>query len=66
MEALRYLEFLKPDGKVIVNNLKIDSAPILAGKFDYPSGILEELQSKAETKVIDAYNIAKSLETRKS
>jgi len=61
MEALRYIEYLKPDGKVIVNNLEIPSAPILAGRVDYPEGILEELQSKADTIVIDAVKIAKEL-----
>lgn len=43
MEALRWLEYLKPDGVAIINNYRIPSAPILAGKADYPDGILEEI-----------------------
>ena len=43
MEALRYLENLKPDGKIVVNDYKQPSAPILMGKFDYPEGVLAEI-----------------------
>lgn len=66
MEALRWIQYLKPSGKVIVNNQEIPSAPILAGKADYPEGILEELQSKADTKVVDAVKIAKELGNEKA
>jgi len=66
MEALRWIENLKPDGKIIVNIQEIPSAPILAGRFDYPEGILEELESKAETKVIDATGIALELGNEKA
>ncbi len=61
MEALRYLEFLKPEGKVVVNAYKIPSAPILMGKADYPEGIIELLKEKAATSVIDAAKIALDL-----
>ena len=46
MEALRWLEYLKPDGKVIVNDYEIPSAPILMGKKDYPEGILDLIKIK--------------------
>lgn len=61
MEALRYLEFLKLEGKVVVNDYKIPSAPILMGKADYPEGIIELLKEKADTCVIDAAKIALDL-----
>ena len=54
MEALRWLKYLKPDGKIVVNDYEINSMPILSGKFDYPAGILEELASKVPTKVVHA------------
>lgn len=54
MEALRYLNYLKIGGKVIVNNLQIGSLSILSGKFDYPENALDILKSKADTTVIDA------------
>lgn len=61
MEALRWLEYLKPDGKVIVNDYEIASIPILSGKFDYPAGIIEELSSKVPTTAVNAANKAEEL-----
>lgn len=61
MEALRWLEYLKPNGKVVVNDYRIPSAPILTGKVSYPEGILEILQEKASTKVLNAAKIAEEL-----
>lgn len=61
MEALRWLEYLKPDGKAVVNDYKIPSAPILMGKTDYPEGVLEVIKSKVDTTVIDASKIAEEL-----
>ena len=61
MEALRWLKYLKKDGKVVVNDYEINSMPILSGKVDYPEGILEELKKHADTKVIDAAKHAEEL-----
>ena len=63
---LRWIELLKPGGKVIVNNLQIPSAPILAGRTTYPEGLLEELKMKADTIAIDATGIAKKLGNEKA
>lgn len=61
MEALRWLKYLKKDGKVVVNDFEIESMPILNGKADYPEGIIEELKNKTNTKVIDGTKEAKKL-----
>ncbi|CCQ94587.1 Indolepyruvate ferredoxin oxidoreductase [[Clostridium] ultunense Esp] len=61
MEALRWLEYLKPDGKVVVNDYKIPSAPILMGKRDYPEGVIDTIRNKANTSVINATEIAEKL-----
>ncbi|NLN48170.1 MAG: indolepyruvate oxidoreductase subunit beta [Clostridiales bacterium] len=61
MEALRWSEYLKPDGIVIVNNYEIPSLPIAIGKIEYPEGILEELQNNFKTIVIDAGKVATEL-----
>jgi len=54
MEAMRWLKYLKPEGKIVVNDHEMDSMPILSGIVDYPSGIIEELSSKVKTTVVDA------------
>ncbi|WP_432407452.1 indolepyruvate oxidoreductase subunit beta [Wukongibacter sp. M2B1] len=61
MEAMRWLKYLKPEGKIIVNDYEIDSMPILTGKDDYPQGIIEELSSKVQTTVVDGAKHAADL-----
>ncbi|KUO74115.1 MAG: indolepyruvate oxidoreductase subunit beta [Clostridia bacterium BRH_c25] len=61
MEALRYLNQIKPDGNVIVNDYKIPSSTILAGSEEYPEDVIEIVKAKAKTTVIDAGKIALSL-----
>ena len=60
MEAIRYLLYLKPGGKVVVNDYQMPSLPILSGEREYPDNILEELQDKADTIVLDAAAIAQA------
>ncbi len=61
MEALRWLDYLRPDGKVLVNDYRVPSAPILTGDVEYPEGILDTLVAAADTSVIAAAEIAKQL-----
>lgn len=61
MEALRWLEYVKPDAKIVINDFEIPSAPILVGAAEYPQGIIEELSSKADVSVFKAAEIAKEL-----
>lgn len=61
MEALRYFDYLKKGGKVVVNDLQIPGTPITNGLCEYPKGILDELKSKADTLVIDAADEANKL-----
>ena len=39
LEAMRKLEYLSPEGTMIVNNLKIDPVPVQNGDMSYPSDI---------------------------
>jgi indolepyruvate ferredoxin oxidoreductase beta subunit len=61
MEAMRWLEYLKPAGKLIVNDQKIPSAPILMGRRDYPDDVVDTLRAKVDTTVIDAVGVARAL-----
>nr|WP_320133398.1 indolepyruvate oxidoreductase subunit beta [uncultured Holophaga sp.] len=61
MEAMRWVGYLSPKGKAVVNDWEIKSMPIVTGKVDYPQGILEDLGSKVPTTVIDAAKLAKGL-----
>ncbi|HHX13377.1 MAG TPA: indolepyruvate oxidoreductase subunit beta [Clostridiales bacterium] len=58
MEALRWVEYLKPGGKMVVNDLEIPSAPIQQGAEKYPRAILETLAECSDLKVFKATDIA--------
>ena len=66
MEAARYLKFLKPEGKVVVNTLQIPSMPVLSGKRKYPQTVLEELKSRTTVLPLDATQIATDIGNPKS
>lgn len=62
METAKWMEFVKPDGTVVVNTYRIPSAPILIGKADYPDKVLEEVKSNVEnTQLLDAGKMAQEL-----
>ncbi|MCC0632477.1 indolepyruvate oxidoreductase subunit beta [Clostridioides sp. ZZV15-6388] len=65
MEALRYLDFLKPDGKLVVNDYEMPSAPILTGRVDYPENIIDDIKVKVDVTVIKAVDIARGLGNEK-
>jgi indolepyruvate ferredoxin oxidoreductase, beta subunit len=66
MEALRWLEYLNPLGKVVVNDYEIPSAPILVGKANYPKNVLKTIQDKVDTVVVKATEIAEGLGNAKT
>lgn len=66
MEAMRWIEYLKPNGKMVVNDYAIPSAPVLSGKVEYPKGIIEDLESKVNTVRIDAAEEAAKLGNTKT
>jgi len=61
MEALRWLEYLKPSGNLIVNNYKINPTPVLTGRAEYAGDILQHMESKVKTIAFDAFGEAVSL-----
>ena len=44
MEAVRYADFLKPDGIAVINDYELPSMTIAAGLCEYPEGCLEAMQ----------------------
>lgn len=60
LEAARYLDYLRRDGLIVVNDERIDPLPVMSGEARYP----EELEKKIEalvsrSVVVDAGDIAK-------
>lgn len=61
MEALRWLEYLKIGGKMVINDFAIQPAPVNLGAAEYPADIIELLKSKAEVTTLKAGEIAGEL-----
>lgn len=61
MEAMRWIEYVRPDGKLVINDYSIPSVPILTGETDYPEGIIEELKDRIDTTVMNAVNVAREI-----
>lgn len=61
MEALRWLEYFKPEGKIVVNNYRIDSIPVLTGKAIYKEKEIEDELNRLNATIINAADKAKEL-----
>jgi indolepyruvate ferredoxin oxidoreductase beta subunit len=61
LEALRYAHFLKPDGKMIINDCRIDPMTVVIGAKTYPEGIIEQLSKDHAVFSIDGGKIALEL-----
>lgn len=59
LEAARWLKYMKPDGKLIVNTRKIDPMTVITGVAQYPEGVLEKLKEVgADVIAADALELA--------
>ncbi|WP_024834662.1 indolepyruvate oxidoreductase subunit beta [Ruminiclostridium josui] len=66
LEALRWVEYLNKEGKMIVNEQEIDPMPVITGKVKYPEKILETLKASYRIYSLDALKIAKECGTIKA
>jgi len=67
LEALRWLEYTKKDGTVIVNDQRIDPMPVIIGKEKYPDDVISRLKSgRSNVYIIDALKTAKELGNSKA
>lgn len=59
LEALRWIEFLKPNGLVIVNEQKISPMPVIIGAAKYPADVFDRMdRAGVQTVRVDAPAIA--------
>ncbi len=60
LEALRWIDYLKNNGKIIINEQKIDPMPVIIGKAKYPENIMEKIRKTVKNTVsINALPIAR-------
>jgi indolepyruvate ferredoxin oxidoreductase beta subunit len=59
LEALRWVDYVKEDGRMIINAQKIDPLPVIIGKAKYPENIVQKIQGYYPNTIsIDALVIA--------
>lgn len=46
LEAARWVECLKPDGRIIVSSQEIAPMPVLTGQAEYPKGLIEMMRER--------------------
>ena len=45
LEAARYVEYLKADGRIVVNTQEIDPMPVITGAAQYPENLIERMEN---------------------
>lgn len=59
LEAARWLPYLKPNGKIIVNTQQMDPMPVVMGAAEYPTDLEGKLKAKgADIEAFDAVKLA--------
>jgi len=60
LEAARWLDMLKEDGMVIINDERVDPLPVMSGKVKYPEDIVDKIMEMVpNTHLINAMDIAR-------
>ena len=62
MEALRNLDYLRPEGTVVVNSVEIPSMTVLTGAEDYAPDVIDEIKKAVKSVIVmDASAMAEEL-----
>ncbi len=61
LEALRYKHFLKPDGVLIINDVRIDPITVVTGFANYPENIMEIIKKEHTVYAMNALEEAEKL-----
>ena len=61
LEAARWLEFLKPGGKIVTNIQQINPMPVITGATTYPDELVRKMQAAgADVEAFDALSVAEA------
>lgn len=61
LEAMRYKHFLKPNGVMIVNDVRIDPITVVIGATSYPEDIIENMKNECKVYSMNALEEANKL-----
>ena len=67
LEAARWTEYLKPDGKVIVNTQQINPMPVIIGAAEYPENLVQKMRDAGlNVDAFDALSLAEQAGSAKA
>ena len=67
LEAARYTEYLKSDGKIIVNTQMIDPMPVITGAVQYPENLVQKMKDAGFfVDAVDCLSLAQEAGTAKA
>ena len=67
LEAARYTEFLKKDGKIVVNTQQIEPMPVITGAAEYPEDLVGKMKNAGiEVDALDCLSLAEQAGTSKA
>ncbi len=67
LEAARWTEYLKPDGKIIANTQQINPMPVITGAMSYPDKLTEKMAAAGiDLCAFDALRLAESAGSAKA
>jgi indolepyruvate ferredoxin oxidoreductase beta subunit len=60
LEAMRWIDYLKSSGSIIINRQKVNPMPVIIGKAKYPENIVERIKGAVKNTIaIEALPMAK-------
>ncbi len=67
LEAARYPDYLKPDGKIVVNTQMIDPMPVITGAVRYPENLEQKMKDAGFfVDAVDCLSLAQQAGTAKA
>ena len=67
LEAARYTEYLRPEGRIITNTQKINPMPVIIGAATYPEALVEKMEAAGiSIDAIDALSLAEKAGSAKA
>ena len=67
LEAARWTEYLKPNGKIIVNTQQINPMPVIIGAAEYPQNLVQKMyEAGIDVDAFDALSLAEKAGSAKA
>ena len=67
LEAARWTEYLKPDGKIIANTQQINPMPVIIGAAEYPENLVQKMRDAGlNVDAFDALSLAEQAGSTKA